>query len=177
MAEEPPGIDAEDKRLKQRPSRARYDKVHLALERKWRRRELKSDRMMREIVDALWDAFAGSPYSWCGFHVLSPDGLSLVPGPHRDQAAGAASAPQGARGRALSGGAPVIVSDAGVPDEALLPGTRSEIVLPVFDAAGKIWAVFGADSAEPAAFDEMDQRWLERILKHFRDVKPPEPAR
>ena len=73
--------EADDLKLKQRPSRARYDKVHHNLERKWRRRcERRGDRMMKEIVDELWDQFEGSPYSWCGFYILSPDGGQLVLG-------------------------------------------------------------------------------------------------
>jgi L-methionine (R)-S-oxide reductase len=39
----------------------------------------------------------------------------------------------------------------------------SEIVVPVFDAAGELMAVLDVDSTIPAAFDDTDQRWLERI--------------
>jgi GAF domain-containing protein len=40
----------------------------------------------------------------------------------------------------------------------------SEIVVPVFDAAGELIAVLDVDSTLPAAFDETDRRWLERIV-------------
>ncbi|MDP3102864.1 MAG: GAF domain-containing protein, partial [Phenylobacterium sp.] len=40
----------------------------------------------------------------------------------------------------------------------------SEIVAPVFDAGGKLIAVLDVDSEQPAAFDSVDQQWLERIL-------------
>jgi L-methionine (R)-S-oxide reductase len=42
--------------------------------------------------------------------------------------------------------------------------SASEIVLPVFDAAGELIAVLDVDSTIPAAFDVTDQRWLERIV-------------
>lgn len=44
-----------------RPSRARYDKVKHGLDLKWRRRAPQPERMMREIVDGLWDAFGDTP--------------------------------------------------------------------------------------------------------------------
>jgi L-methionine (R)-S-oxide reductase len=42
--------------------------------------------------------------------------------------------------------------------------SASEIVLPVFDAAGELIGVFDVDSTLPAAFDDVDREWLERIL-------------
>ncbi|HET7230589.1 MAG TPA: GAF domain-containing protein [Longimicrobium sp.] len=42
--------------------------------------------------------------------------------------------------------------------------SASEIVVPVLDAAGELMAVLDVDSTIPAAFDETDQDWLERIV-------------
>ncbi|HSU13328.1 GAF domain-containing protein [Longimicrobium sp.] len=42
--------------------------------------------------------------------------------------------------------------------------SASEIVVPVLDARGELIAVLDVDSTLPAAFDETDQRWLERIV-------------
>ena len=42
--------------------------------------------------------------------------------------------------------------------------SASEIVVPVADARGELIAVLDVDSTIPAAFDEVDQRWLERIV-------------
>ncbi len=42
--------------------------------------------------------------------------------------------------------------------------SASEIVVPVFDARGEVIAVLDVDSTLPAAFDEIDQRWLERLV-------------
>jgi L-methionine (R)-S-oxide reductase len=41
--------------------------------------------------------------------------------------------------------------------------SRSEIVVPLLDAAGELIAVLDVDSTLPAAFDAVDQRWLERV--------------
>jgi putative methionine-R-sulfoxide reductase with GAF domain len=180
MEDHPEDRAAEEKRLQTRPSRARYDKAHLALERKWRRRELKADRMMREVVDVLWDTFAQSPYSWCGFYLLATDGQSLVLGPHRDKPACSPLSLHGVCGRVASGGEAMVVPDVKALGEAHIecdPKNVSEIVLPVRDKTGKVWAVFDADSAAPAAFDEMDQRWLEKILRRFEETAAPESGR
>jgi len=42
--------------------------------------------------------------------------------------------------------------------------SASEIVVPVMDARGELIAVLDMDSTIPAAFDEVDQAWLERIV-------------
>jgi GAF domain-containing protein len=58
-----------------------------------------------------------------------------------------------------------------VPDVHLFPGhiacdsrSRSEIVVPVLDPAGNIIGVLDVDSESPAAFDETDALWLEKIV-------------
>ncbi len=58
-----------------------------------------------------------------------------------------------------------------VPDVELFPGhiacsssTRSEIVLPVRDGAGRLLAVLDIDSDRPAAFGEEDSEGLGAIL-------------
>ncbi len=58
-----------------------------------------------------------------------------------------------------------------VPDVAAFPGhiacdgrTKSEIVIPVQDADGRLIAVLDVDSDRPAAFDAIDAEWLERIV-------------
>lgn len=58
-----------------------------------------------------------------------------------------------------------------VPDVHAFPGhiacdsaSASEIVVPVFDAAGGVIAVLDVDSTIPAAFDETDQRHLEALV-------------
>ncbi len=57
-----------------------------------------------------------------------------------------------------------------VPDVEAFPGhiacsstTRSEIVVPVLTPSGEVLAVFDVDSNDPAAFDEVDQEFLEGL--------------
>jgi GAF domain-containing protein len=61
-----------------------------------------------------------------------------------------------------------------VPDVEKYPGhiacdsrSRSEIVIPVFDATGRLFAVFDLDSADVAAFDDEDAKHLARIVGRF----------
>ena len=61
-----------------------------------------------------------------------------------------------------------------VPDVEAFPGhiacsseSRSEIVVPIF-REGKMWAELDIDSRELNTFDEIDQRWLERIVEVIR---------
>jgi L-methionine (R)-S-oxide reductase len=44
------------------------------------------------------------------------------------------------------------------------PNSKSEIVVPVFDRAGQLIAVFDVDSDQYDSFDEVDQRYLEQIM-------------
>jgi len=47
--------------------------------------------------------------------------------------------------------------------------SASEIVVPVLDARGGLIAVLDVDSTLPAAFDDVDRRWLERIVALLRE--------
>ena len=58
-----------------------------------------------------------------------------------------------------------------VPDVDAFPGhiacassTRSELVLPVVNAAGTLLGVFDIDSDTPAAFSQADEEWLVPLL-------------
>lgn len=146
------------KDLLNRPSRARYDKVKHELDLKWRRRAPQAGRMMREIVDGLWDAFGGSPWTWCGVWLPQPDGKAFHPGPARPEPAGGPIPVDGHLGEAFS------------KSEARINGT--DIAVPVLDKNGRAWAVFQAKSS--AAFDDMDARWIERMFKAFQAIERPE---
>jgi GAF domain-containing protein len=45
--------------------------------------------------------------------------------------------------------------------------TNSEIVLPVIDSKGRVVAVLDIDSTEFSDFDNIDQKYLEKMLKWF----------
>ena len=148
------------KDIRERPSRARYDKIKSVLDLKWRRRALQSERMTRELADALWDAFE-NPWTWCGFWLLQPDGKFFQPGTARPEPAPEPVPAEGAIAEALRSGD----SKSG----------QTTIFVPVFDKNARVWAVFEARSSAP--FDDMDARWIERLFKPFQTIEklPPQP--
>ena len=107
------------------------------------------------------------PYAdWTGFYrVTAPDLLKI--GPY-----------QGGHGclvipfsRGVCGAAARTGQVQNVPDVDAFPGhiacsssTRSELVLPVWNAAGKLLGVFDIDSDTPAAFTKADEDWLVPLL-------------
>ncbi|MGB0744802.1 MAG: GAF domain-containing protein, partial [Opitutales bacterium] len=58
---------------------------------------------------------------------------------------------------------------------ACSPQTKSEIVLPVFDAAGELVAVLDIDSTVLGAFDNTDLTWLKQISENVchSDLRSP----
>ncbi len=107
-------------------------------------------------------------YFWTGFYVVDPDNADdLVVGPYQ----GSLGCLRIAFGRGVCGTAAALRQTQVVEDVHAFPGhiacdsrSASEIVVPVFDEAGRLIAVLDVDSEQPAAFDEVDQEWLERIL-------------
>jgi len=107
-------------------------------------------------------------YFWTGFYVVDPDKpRELVVGPYQ----GTLGCLRIAFGRGVCGAAAERGETQVVADVHAFPGhiacdgrSQSEIVVPVRDASGRLIAVLDVDSAEPAAFDAVDQEWLERIL-------------
>lgn len=107
-------------------------------------------------------------YFWTGFYVVDPArGDELVVGPYQ----GTLGCMRIAFGRGVCGTAAATRETHVVEDVHAFPGhiacdsrSASEIVVPVFDAGGELIAVFDVDSEVPAAFDDVDKAWLERIL-------------
>jgi GAF domain-containing protein len=59
-----------------------------------------------------------------------------------------------------------------VPDVHKFPGhiacdsrSRSEIVVPLFNAKKEVWGVLDVDSRSLDAFDHVDKEWLEKIVR------------
>ncbi len=109
-------------------------------------------------------------YFWTGFYVVDPDkDRELVVGPYQ----GTLGCLRIAFGRGVCGAAAATGQTQLVPDVHAFPGhiacdgrSASEVVVPVFDAAGELIAVFDVDATEPAAFDAVDAAWLETILRN-----------
>ena len=108
-------------------------------------------------------------YFWTGFYVVDPTRSSeLVVGPYQ----GTLGCLRIPFGRGVCGAAATTGETQIVPDVHAFPGhiacdarAASEIVAPVFDAAGRLIAVFDVDSQQPAAFDETDAEGIEAILR------------
>jgi L-methionine (R)-S-oxide reductase len=122
---------------------------------------------MATVASMLANSF--DSYFWTGFYVVDPEKeRELVVGPYQ----GTLGCLRIAYGRGVCGTAAATGRTQLVPDVHAFPGhiacdgrSQSEIVVPVFDANGQLIAVFDVDSDQPAAFDETDQLWLEKILR------------
>ncbi len=108
-------------------------------------------------------------FFWTGFYVVDPDKHEeLVVGPYQ----GTLGCLRIAFGQGVCGSAARRRQTHVVDDVNAFPGhiscdsrSASEIVVPVFDAKGRLIAVFDVDSEAPAAFDGVDVEWLEQILQ------------
>jgi L-methionine (R)-S-oxide reductase len=121
---------------------------------------------MATIAALLADTFP--VFLWTGFYVVDatkPD--ELVIGPYQ----GTLGCLRIPFGKGVCGTAAATRQTVIVPDVHAFPGhiacdsrSASEIVVPVFDATGRLIAVLDVDSTEHAAFDEADAGWLQRIV-------------
>jgi len=114
-------------------------------------------------------------FDWTGFYrVVAPELLKIGPyqGGH-----GCLVIPfdRGVCGAAARTGATQLVADVeAFPGHiACSSTTRSEIVLPVYNAGGSLLGVFDIDSNQPDAFDEEDAHALAHILGSAFAQAPP----
>ena len=122
---------------------------------------------MATVASMLANTFES--YFWTGFYVVDPEKPDeLVVGPYQ----GSLGCLRIAFGRGVCGAAARSRQTQVVADVHAFPGhiacdsrSMSEIVVPVVDDQGHLIAVFDVDSEQPAAFDQLDADWLERILQ------------
>jgi len=122
---------------------------------------------MQDVADLLWEALRPTGVSWLGFY-LHDGAKTLVLGPRRDKPACSPIGLHGACGRAFRDRAPFVVRDVaelGANYIACDPADRSEVVIPLFEADGRCWGVFDADSHEVGAFDARDAAGLTAVLR------------
>lgn len=121
---------------------------------------------MATVSSMLADAFPA--FFWTGFYVVDPDKADeLVVGPYQ----GTLGCLRIAFGRGVCGAAAATRTTQVVEDVQAFPGhiacdsrSASEIVVPVFDRAGSLIAVFDIDATEKAVFDAVDAKALEGLL-------------
>ncbi len=121
--------------------------------------------LMATIACELYHGLEG--FDWVGFYRVTEPGMLRI-GPYQG-GHGCLSIPFD---RGVCGAAARTRETQIVPDVDAFPGhiacassTRSEIVLPVFDADGAVIAVLDIDSDRPAAFDESDAVALESLMR------------
>ncbi|MHC4248783.1 MAG: GAF domain-containing protein [Planctomycetota bacterium] len=109
-------------------------------------------------------------FDWVGFY-RNVGGEVLKIGPYQG-AHGCLTIPfsRGVCGRCAREKATQIVPDVTKVEDhiACSTTTRSEIVVPILDASGELFAVLDIDSDQVAAFDEVDGANLARIGTYFR---------
>jgi len=121
---------------------------------------------MATVASMLADAFPA--FFWDGFYVVDPDKADeLVVGPYQ----GTLGCLRIAFGRGVCGAAARDRTTQIVDDVHAFPGhiacdsrSASEIVVPVFDGAGVLIAVFDVDATVTSAFDATDAHALERLM-------------
>lgn len=116
---------------------------------------------MANVAAMLWETFH---WWWTGFYRVV-DGV-LVLGPFQ----GPMACTRIKKGRGVCGTAWAENETQVVPDVDLFPGhiacssaSRSEIVVPLHNADGKVVGVLDIDSEHLNTFDETDKLWLEKI--------------
>jgi L-methionine (R)-S-oxide reductase len=132
---------------------------------------------MATISALLHHAFG---HLWTGFYRVVEPGRRLRVGPYQ----GSLGCQEIAFGRGVCGIAAAECRTVVVDDVHAFPGhitcdprSRSEIVVPVLDAAGALIAVLDIDSSVPAAFGEADRAGLEQLVAWFaRAPYVPLPA-
>jgi L-methionine (R)-S-oxide reductase len=118
---------------------------------------------LANVAAILKEAFG---FLWIGFYLVKDK--ELVLGPFQ----GPLACTRIAFGKGVCGAAWKEKKTIIVPDVEKFPGhiacsskSRSEIVVPLFDAAKNIWAILDLDSEKLSDFSEIDEKNLFEILK------------
>ncbi|MFQ6617619.1 MAG: GAF domain-containing protein [Fidelibacterota bacterium] len=142
-----------------------YQKVLEELKQK-----LKDPASIDEKMDFIAShLYRSIPYFfWAGFYFPGEDKLTL--GPCAGPPACKTISYAGVCGRAVRTKTAVVVENVHNFEGHIAcdPRSNSEIVVPLFDKDGNIYAVFDVDSTEFGAFDPVDAEFLEKILKNLK---------
>ncbi len=105
-------------------------------------------------------------FFWCGFYALTPDNRLVVRTYQGPVACMELKKDVGVCWAGINQGKAIIVEDV-----EQFPGhiacdsrSKSEIVVPVYNSNQQIIGVMDVDSSELASFDEVDAKWLEKIV-------------
>ncbi len=129
---------------------------------------------MRRAVELLWGAF-GEPdparptrgmVSWVGFYAKAPDADEMALVCREPKPACSPIGLHGMCGRGLRERTAFVVRDVGVLGEGYIacdPRDRSELVVPLLDAAGTCDAVLDVDSYQVGAFTRADAERMHEL--------------
>lgn len=130
--------------------------------------ETDSVSVMANVSAAVHEAMG---FFWTGFYIVHGDELRL--GPFQ----GSVACMHIPFGRGVCGTAWKEAKTIVVPDVEEFPGhiacsslSRSEIVVPVFNTKNEVVAVLDIDSCDLHTFDEVDQHWLENVVKSLTNL-------
>lgn len=130
--------------------------------------ETDSVSVMANVSAAVHEAMG---FFWTGFYIVHGDELRL--GPFQ----GSVACMHIPFGRGVCGTAWKEAKTVVVPDVEEFPGhiacsslSRSEIVVPVFNTKNEVVAVLDIDSCDLHTFDEVDQHWLEDVVKSLTNL-------
>jgi len=130
--------------------------------------ETDSVSVMANVSAAVHEAMG---FFWTGFYIVHGDELRL--GPFQ----GSVACMHIPFGRGVCGTAWKEAKTIVVPDVEEFPGhiacsslSRSEIVVPVFNTKNEVVAVLDIDSCDLHTFDEVDQLWLEDVVKSLTNL-------
>ncbi len=115
-------------------------------------------------------------FHWTGFYRLVSDPVTaLKVGPYQGgHGCLTITLDRGVCSKAARTGEVQLIEDVNaIPHHiACSSSTQSEIVLPVRNRQGKVCAVLDVDSDHPAAFDSVDQAYLEEVMALLVDFAP-----
>ena len=105
-------------------------------------------------------------FFWCGFYCLTPDRRLVVRNYQGPVACMELKKDTGVCWAGINQAKTILV-----PDVEKFPGhlacdarSKSEVVVPVFNSAHQVIGVLDVDSADLDSFDEVDAKWLEKII-------------
>jgi GAF domain-containing protein len=146
--------------------RARYDRIITQLEELFEKYGAACDREARLATAVALLHHKMPHFFWTGIYRL--EGEDLVVGAYQGPLACAVLE----RGKGVCWACVEREETIVVPDVHAFPGhiacdarSKSEVVVPLRDAGGRVVGVLDVDSDRPEAFDESDARGLERVVR------------
>jgi L-methionine (R)-S-oxide reductase len=149
---------------KSRSLTKRYQRIHAQLEQLFLKIKIKNKTSRLASIAALLH-HKMPDFFWTGFYFLSEG--ELVVGPYQ----GSLACPVLEKNKGVCWASILRRQAVIVPDVHQFPGhiacdsrSNSEIVVPLVDEKGEVWAVLDVDSRAFNAFTEIDREWLEKIV-------------